>query len=245
MAKNEVTIQENTAVATVAPVQVEIAKEDMMVPFLKVIQSLSEEVMPGKDKYNPDVRPGDIYDSVTRTIFKDAKAIICGMKKYYAEWTPEVRGQLVGKHPANSEVVRNAVKVEKTTDKGNAYFTLQTATGNDLIETYGIVMIIKNGDGLTLPAVLTLSKTSFMVGKQLTTILAIHQSKGTPVFKLGTTSTSNTKGSWYKPAFSFDSYETDADVLSMASGMVPLTDSILFGNLAAEGGTVTVDDDLL
>lgn len=248
MAKDEVmTTKTTAAVATVAPVQVDIAKEDMMVPFLKVIQSLSEEVTPGKDKYNPDVRPGDIYDSVTRTVFKDAKAVICGLKKYYAEWTPEVRGQLVGKHAANSDVVKNAVKVEKTTDKGNPYFTLQTAAGHDLIETYGVVMIIKNGDGLTLPAVLTLSKTSFMVGKQLTTVLAIHQSKGTPVFKLSTTTTSNTKGSWFKPAFAFDSYETDADVLAMASGMVPLTDAILYGNTSSDEGSVTVavDDDLL
>lgn len=248
MAKNEVMTTETTAVATVAPVQVDIAKEDMMVPFLKVIQSLSEEVTPGKDKYNSDVRPGDIYDSVTRTIFKDAKAVICGLKKYYAEWTPEVRGQLVGKHPANSDVVRNAVKIEKTTDKGDPYFTLQTKTGNDLIETYGVVMIIKNGDGLTLPAVLTLSKTGFMVGKQLTTVLAIRQTGGTPVFRLSTTTTSNTKGSWFKPSFAFDSYETDENVLAMASGMVPLTDSILFGNSASDGGSVTVsieDDDLL
>ena len=247
MSKNEVVAKtETTAVMAAQPFQVDIAKEDMMVPFLKVIQSLSEEVTPGKDKYNPDVRPGDIYDSVTRTIFKNAKVVICGMRKYYAEWTPEVRGQLIGKHLASSDTVKNAIKVEKKTDKGSAYYTLQTPTGNELIETYGIVMVIKNEDGLTLPAVLTLSKTGFMAGKQLTTILAIHQSKGTPVFKLTTTSTSNSKGSWFKPSFTFDSYEADESVLEIASAMAPITDAILFNNNSTSDTVSATDvEDLL
>lgn len=243
-AKNEVVKAEETAVAVTSPtLQVEIEKEDMMVPFVKVIQQLSEECTAGKDKYNPEVKAGDIYDSVTRTIFRDAKAVICGLKKYYAEWTPEVRGKLVGKHKPTSDVVVNAVRVEKTSDKGNTYFSLQTKSGNDLVETYGVVMIIKNSDGLVLPAVLTLSKTGFIVGKQLTTILALHQTKGVPVFKLTTSSASNTKGSWYKPAFVFDSYESDPSVIDMASGMAALTDKILFNNLNSDDGVVTLSEE--
>ena len=250
MAKNEVTVTEDKAAAVVeAPaLAVEISQEDMMVPFLKVIQSLSEEVVPGKDKYNENVRPGDIYDGVTRTVFKNASAVICGLKKYYAEWTPEVRGTLVGKHKADSDVVKNAVKIERKTDKGSTFIQLQTASGNELIETYGVVMIIKNGDGITLPAVLTLSKTSFIVGKQLTTILAIHQGAGVPVFKLTTSSSSNSKGSWFKPVFAFDSYETDENVINMAKGMAGMTDQILFGNYQSEDETLSVpslEDELL
>ena len=221
----------------------------MMIPFLKVIQSLSEEVVPGKDKYNPDVRPGDIYDSVTRTVFKDAKVIICGLRKYYAEWTPEVRGTLVAKHRATDPAVLNAVKVAKKTDKGSEYFTLQTPDGNDLVETYGIVMFVHNDDGLQMPAVLTLAKTSFIVGKQLSTILAIHQNKGIPVFKLSTASSSNSKGSWFKPTFTFDSYEKDETVIDMARGMASIADKVLFNNLAGENGpsetSPDLDDDIL
>lgn len=249
MAKNEIaTVEEKTtAVAAEPAMQVEVSSEDMMVPFLKVIQSLSEEVVPGKDKYNADVRPGDLYDGVTKTVFKNSKAVICGLKKYYAEWTPEVRGKLIGKHPTSSSVVANAVRVKKISDKGNEYFTLQTPTGNDLIETYGIVMIVKNEDGLTLPAVLTLSKTSFIVGKQLSTLLTIHQAKGVPVFNLGTSSTSNTKGSWFKPSFTFAGYETDESVLAMAAGMHDVVDNILFNNLNTEDspGVTDAADDLL
>lgn len=251
MAKNEVAVTEpqNTAVTTPAPALVAVEQEDMMIPFLKVIQSLSEEVVPGKDKYNPDVRPGDIYDSVTRTVFKEAKVIICGLKKYYAEWTPEVRGTLVAKHRATDPAVVNAVKITKKTDKGTDYFTLQTPDGNDLVETYGIVMFVQNDDGLQMPAVLTLAKTSFIVGKQLSTILAIHQNKGVPVFRLSTASSSNSKGSWFKPTFTFDSYEKDENVIDMAKGMASIADKVLFNNLAGEGSpsesAADLDDDIL
>lgn len=249
MAKNELTTTETTALAeTNENLTVAVDQSDMMIPFLKVIQSLSEEVVPGKDKYNPDVRPGDIYDGITRTIFKDSKAVICGIRKYYAEWTPEVRGTLCGKHLPDSPVVKTAVKVEKTTEKGNPFYTLRTAQGNDLIETYGVVMIIKDAEGLTLPAVLTLSKTSFVVGKQLSTLLAIRQMQGVPLFKLGTTSTSNTKGSWFKPSFTFDSYEDDKAVISMAQGMTSIVDKILFSNFASEGDAATIayeEDDII
>lgn len=251
MGKNELTVKESTDLAkpgVAAPFGIEINKEDMMIPFIKVIQSLSEEVMQGKDKFNPDVRPGDIYDSVTQTIFKNSKVIVCGLKKYYAEWTPEVRGKLVGKHPTNSDVVKNAVKTEKKTDKGQTFTQLSTPEGNELVETYGLVLLVKTEDGLPLPAVLTLSKTSFMVGKQLSTVIAIHQNKGVPVFRMGTTGVSNSKGSWYKPTFVFDSYEMDSEYIGMAAELSKITDAILYrkeDDSATENKTTVVEDDLL
>lgn len=251
MGKNEVAVVKESTDLTVAgvpaPFGIEINKEDMMIPFIKVIQSLSEEVMQGKDKFNPDVRPGDIYDSVTQTIFKNAKAIVCGLKKYYAEWTPEVRGKLVGKHPATSDVVKNAVRTEKKTDKGQSFYQLSTPEGNELVETYGLVLLIKTEDGLPLPAVLTLAKTSFMVGKQLSTVIAIHQAKGTPIFKMGTVGVSNSKGSWYKPTFVFDGYEKDSEVIGMAAEISKLTDSILYRKEedASETTVEVVEDNIL
>ena len=140
---------------------------------------------------------------------------------------------------------RTAEKIERSTEKGGVFYQLKTPTGNDLIETYGVVMLVKNEDGMTLPAVLTLSKTSFIVGKQLTTILAIKQQGGLPVFSLSTSSSSNAKGSWFKPVFTFDSYEKDESIMATVKGMVGIADHILFGNLEATGDTVSPDDEIL
>lgn len=249
MPKNEVTEVKETAAVVAAPandLKVEIAQEDMMIPFLRVVQSLSEEVTPGKDKYNPDVRPGDIYDGITRTIFKNAKVIVCGMRKYFSEWTPDVRGKLVGKHLPTSDIVKKAKKVEVTTDKGYTFTNLKTGE-NNLLETYGIVLLVKNEDGTALPGVLTLSKTSFATGRQLSTLIAIHQEKGVPVFTLSTTSTSNSKGSWFKPTFSFDSYETDPAMLDWAKGLHSMTDAILFRNSREDSDAtgISADDNVI
>lgn len=244
MSKNEITTteQQTTAVAYTPIVQVE--QSDMMIPFLKVVQSLSEETTPGKDKYNDQVRPGDIYDSVTRTIFKKAKVIICGLKKYYAEWTPEVRGTLVAKHKPNSDVIKNAFREKRKTEKGSEFTLLKTSKdGNELIETYGIVMLVKNDEGLLMPAVITLSKTSFKVGRQLSTLLTIHQSKGLPVFEMSTTSSSNSKGSWFMPTFRFVEYETDPSAVEMVKGIAGIAEGILFKNLAGESGDTSAADD--
>ena len=238
-----IAVAETAELVAVPTVDVDLAQEDMMIPFLKVIQSLSEEVMPGKDKYNADVRPGDIYDSVTKTIFTDSKVVICGLKKYYAEWTPEVRGKLVAKHLPTSDIVKNAVKVEVPTEKGNTFYQLKTATGNDLVETFGVLMIVKTPDDLVLPGILTLSKTSFMVGKQLSTQLMIHKTKGTPVFKIGTVSSSNTKGSWFKPSFVYDSIETDTNIIDMARSMAAAAENILINRSESDGAAE--DNDLL
>ena len=235
MAKNEVV--ETKAASVAAPVVNpldQVDASDIMMPFLKVVQSLADEVTPGKDKYNANVRPGDLYDSVTKTSFKEADVIICGLRKYYAEWTPEVRGQLIGKHKPDSTVVTTAEKVEKVSDKGKSYFTLRTLAGNDLIETYGIAMLVKRDDGFAYPAVLTLSKTSYMVGKQLTAqLMMARQGDKVPVFHLATQTTSNSKGSWFKPDFTLSGYEDNADIITMAAQLSANADSILF-NVAAE-----------
>ena len=78
-------------------------------------------------------------------------------------------------------------------------------------------------------------------------MLTIHQAKGVPLFNLGTSSSSNTKGSWFKPSFTFAGYETDESVLAMAAGMNGVVDNILFNNLNTEDGPGVTDaaNDLL
>ena len=141
------------------------------------------------------------------------------MKKYYAEWTPQVRGRLVGKHLEDSDIVKSSQPV------GNG--NLKTSTGNDLLESYGAVLIMKNENGLVLPVRFTFSKSSFMVGKELNTILAIYQSGGIPKFNASTILVTNTKGSWFKPQFTFAGYETDEQVLELAKYLYALSDDII------------------
>lgn len=202
-------------------------QEDIMIPFIKIIQNLSDEMISGKDKYNSTLKVGDLYDSLTKTIFKNPQAIICGMRKYYAEWTPQVRGRLIAKHSDDSDIVKNAIKQERITSDGSIAFTLKTQSGNDLLESYGTLLVIKNEDGLILPGRFTFSRSSFIIGKELNTVLSIYQSGGIPLFNLTTNLTSNTKGSWYKPVFTFAGYETDINVINFAKKLSMLVDETI------------------
>lgn len=237
--------EQATAVAVAEPAfKVETSAADMVLPFLKVIQSQADEVTRGKDKYNENVRPGDIYDSTTRTIYKDAEIIICGIKKYYGEWEGDVRGRLIAKHRMDSDVVKNAKKIPQVSPKGTPYYDLQSAAGNRLEETFGVVCVVKH-NGISIPATFTLSKSSITIGKTLNTLLVMYQSMGVPKFKFTTNSKQNDKGSWFVPVFEFAGYEDDTNVINMAAGISQVVDKVLFSFAAGEVDVPADNEDVV
>lgn len=233
-----------TAVAVAPAFSVETTSEDMVLPFLKIIQSQADEVTRGKDKYNENVRPGDIYDSVTRTIYKDPEIIICGIRKYYGEWEGTVRGKLIAKHRKDSTAVANAKRIPKVSPKGTPYEELQSEAGNALIETFGIVCIVKQ-NGTALPATFTLSKTSFNIGKTLNTLVAMNQSQGVPVFKMSVNTRQNDKGSWYVPVFELAGFEKDETIIANAAGVSRIVDDIIFAFSPEEMSEPATNDDVV
>ena len=245
MAKSEVTVVEEqstgVAVSETPTFKVETSASDMILPFLKVIQSQADEVTRGKDKYNENVHAGDIYDSVTRTIYKDAEIIICGIRKYYGEWEGDVRGRLIAKHRLDSAAVANARRIERISPKGTPYYDLESAAGNRLEETYGVVVVVKH-NGVSIPATFTLAKSSIAIGKQLNTLLTMYQASGVPKFSMSTNLKQNDKGSWFVPVFEFKGYEDDAAVIGMAANINKVVDSILFSFAAGEVESASVPE---
>lgn len=233
MAKTELTVKEENAVAVLPAFKVETEATDMVVPFLKVIQSQADEVTRGKEKFNENVHAGDIYDSTTRTVYNDAEIIVCAIKKYYSEWEGDVRGKLIAKHKADSPAVKNAKKVQKVSPRGIPYYDLESLSGNRLEETFGVVCIVKH-NGMAMPATFTLAKSAFPIGKTLNTMLTMYQSQGVPVFKFSTNVKQNDKGSWFIPVFEFKEFETDANIISNAIGLNQAAEGILFSFAAGE-----------
>lgn len=244
--KDEIVVAEEqaTAVAVAPAFQVETSATDMVLPFLKIIQSQADEVTKGKDKYNDAVRPGDIYDSVTRTVYDNPEIIICGIRKYYSEWEGDVRGHLVAKHKMDSDAVKNAEKIPQVSPKGTPYYDLQSSAGNRLEETFGVVCIVKN-NGVSIPATFTLAKSSFPIGKTLNTLLVMYQSQGVPKFKFSTNTKQNDKGSWFVPVFEFAGFEDDANVINMAAGINKVVDNIIFAFAAGEIDTPVDNEDVV
>lgn len=242
----DVATADTASTAIAAPSQgfkVETKAEDMMVPFLAVLQQLSDVVTKGKDAYNPEAEAGDVYDKVTRMVYTGCEIVVADIKKYYGEWEGDVRGRLVGKHATDSDVVKNAVKEDAVSSKGNTYTKLKTASGNDLIETFGVVCVAQL-DGMVVPATFTLAKTSFMAGKTLSSLIALQQQRGVPKFRFDTVTASNDKGTWYKPTFTYIGSETNEEVIGLAQSLNKISNTILFRNYEAESDPVAESNDI-
>ena len=228
--------------------KVETSAQNMVLPFLKVIQAQSSELVSGSDKYNENVRPGNIYDSITRTVYNDLKIIICGIRNYYGEWEGDVRGTLKKKHRKDSPEVLNAKRIKKTTDTGYQFDELVTASGNKLVDTFGVVCLIKEGDS-AIPATFTLSKTALAAGRTLNTLLALYQNNGVPVFKFSVNAKKNNKGSWFLPVFELAEYEQNTNIISMAAGLNKIVDDIIFAfqpeEIVSEKDTAAVNEDVV
>ena len=63
-----------------------LTKDDLSIPFFKILQSNSPEVMEG------DSRPGMIVNSASGEAFKEMEVIPCGYQKQFIEWTPRESG---------------------------------------------------------------------------------------------------------------------------------------------------------
>ncbi|MCQ2789401.1 MAG: hypothetical protein MJ229_03375 [bacterium] len=202
--------------------------EDIMIPYVKIIQNTSDELAHGREKYDANAKAGNFYDSITKTIFVEPKAIVCGMRKYYTEWTSNSgRGKIVGKYLDDSEIVKNAEKEPYKKSDGATIFNLRRQNGNYLIESYGAILLIKNSNGLLLPGKFVFSRSSFIDGKKLNTNLALYQSGGIPIFNMTSNLTSNSKGSWYKPVFTFFGYEKEQNVIDFAIKLSKIADNAI------------------
>jgi hypothetical protein len=69
----------------------DMTQQDRVIPFLRMIQSLSPQRTRGKPEYIPGVEEGDIFNTVTGKIFKgEAGALVVPVtyQRRYTEWWP-------------------------------------------------------------------------------------------------------------------------------------------------------------
>ena len=89
--KNEVAIMDENMFAVDAGIGVsDLSSEDLAIPFLKVLQKMSDEL----DDLD-DAKAGDIYNTVTKNVVKgkDGVTVInCAYSLQYIEWEPRGTG---------------------------------------------------------------------------------------------------------------------------------------------------------
>ena len=198
----EIAIMDDDLFAADAGVGVnDLGSEDLAIPFLKVLQKMSDEL----DDLT-DAKAGDIYNTVTKAVVKgkDGVTVInCAYSLQYIEWEP--RGTGTGAPHRIYGAGEEIPKTERGDD--NKDYVVQ-GDGRYLERTAQHYVLIVDEDGMTQQALLPMKSPQVKKSKQWNSAmraLKMKDSNGnlfTPprfshVWRLETVSEENKNGSWH------------------------------------------------
>ena len=137
----------------------DLGSEDLAIPFLKVLQKMSDEL---DDLDN--AKAGDIYNTVTKEVVKGGdgvRVINCAYNLQYIEWEP--RGSGTGAPFAIYGAGDTIPKTERGDD--NKDYVVD-GNGRYLERTAQHYVLIVDEDGMTQQALLPMKSTQFKKSKQ-------------------------------------------------------------------------------
>ena len=197
-----------------------LGSEDLAIPFIKVLQKMSDEL---DDLDN--AKAGDIYNTVTKDIVKGKdgiRLINCAYNLQYIEWEP--RGTGTGAPHA----IYGAGDEIPATERGddNKDYVVE-GNGRYLERTAQHYVLVVDEDGVTQQALLPMKSTQFKKSKQWNSAMRSLKMKDgngslfTPprfshIWKLETVSEENKNGSWHGWQISKDGVVEDVNVYQEA-----------------------------
>lgn len=181
-----------------------ISADDCTIPRIKLLQAGSPQCKRGHEKYNPDAKEGDLYDTVNDRLFNGDKGItiipLC-FKVSYLEWKDrDAGGGFVANHGDNPSVLNNTTKNDKFKDI--------TPEGNIIEKTAEYHVLLVDEDGNTSPYVLSMSSSQLKVSKDWNTMISLAK-RQVP---------GKEEGTMFSPAMFFISYQLTTIPNSNAKG---------------------------
>ena len=211
MAEAAVVKKESTAVANIMDDLYEaagqgmetIGADDMQIPFLRILQPLSPQLIKNDPKFIKGASAGDIFNTVTGEYWEADEGVdvlMCAYTTKFLEFQlRENGGGFMGELDANNPDIRQTNRVGANEMLPN---------GNELVRSAQFLVLAYNADGMTTQMICDMKKTQMKIAKQWNTRRAglkiMHPSKGLfnpPMWavpwKLTSTQESNDKGSWF------------------------------------------------
>ena len=179
-----------------------IGTEDMQIPFLRILQPLSPQLLKTDPKFIKGASAGDLFNTVTGQVWDPEEGVVvipCGYTTKYLEFSfrEEGGGFVQELNPTNPDIQ----KVERV---GSSE---KLPSGNELVRTAQHLVMLVDEDGGTQSAVCDMKKTQLKVSRRWNTQMRMLQYKGkngpfnppmwATVWKLKTIQESNDKGSWF------------------------------------------------
>lgn len=231
--KDELTVHESNASALqVSPLLMEqldglqgdgfenVTAEDMALPIINVLQSISPQCDKKNKEYDPSVTEGEFYNSVSKSSVESLTVIPIGFTKAYVEWKPRASGGgFVARYSAGHPRISQAQAVGTK---------LVLENGNELVQTAEHYVMVIPEDGAPFVALLPLKGTQIKHSKrfvnEMTTKVITRpdgSTKRAPMpsqtYKLTTGIESNAHGSWYGlTGIDYQGFVQDANILSAA-----------------------------
>ena len=176
-----------------------ISREDIALPFLKILGQLSPEVNKRDGKYVEGAEPGKIINTVTNELFDDVQVIPCHYKRQYIEWQDRgtSTGAPVAIHEADSDIVSQTTRGKDYKDR--------LPNGNYLDNTASHFVLVTGKNPQT--ALISMKSTQLKVSRKWNSMMMGLKMQGknglfTPptyshIYKLSTVQMSNDKGTWF------------------------------------------------
>jgi hypothetical protein len=253
MSKKEVAAKKNTDIAAVDPMFLDdgnldnnMGKDDIAIPRLSVLQSLSPAVNKRDAEYIQGAEAGMLVDLTQQRLFDGEEGVVVipvTYRRSYIEWQPD-RGGFVADHGIDDELLQTAERNEKG--------ALVLPNGNNLVITAEYVIMIVTEDGIA-PAVLSLSSSQLKKSKRWNTMITNFRidhpngGKFNPAmfyraYRIKTVPESNDRGSWFgisiSPEMNVIDMEDGKDIYLQARELREQLDSgeIKVAQPVAEGG---------
>ncbi len=209
------------------------------IPFLRVLQDLSPQVKSKMPGYIKGAKPGQIFNTASKTLYDRIRVVPCYFQQTQIEWIPRnsggTGGGFVAAHPATTPLLQRVTRDEKT---GRNVLP----NGHDLMDTRSHFVLILNEDGTTEGALIAMSSTGLKVSRTWMTQMKVACApskqfpRGLPMFahsyELWTEEQANEKGQWSNWVVGNREDVPSIEVFEEAQK---------FASMAADGSKVKVD----
>ena len=225
--KTQIAESQNTAIITFDDTLLsggtgleETTTEDFAIPFIRVLQPMSPQLIKSNGSYVEGASAGDLYNTVTGETYDGEKGINivpCAYNKKFIEWIPREKGGGLVNAGHDMSILSKC----KRDDETRRYYTPE---GNEIVETAQFFVLIT--DPTPQQAVLAFTSTQLGVARKWLTMLRmarVQNSKGESVeapmfaytYNLASTTQSNDKGTWHGYSVNQTS-ATDLDIAKIA-----------------------------
>lgn len=191
-----------------------MGKDDMSIPFLQILQSLSPQCTKGEPEYIKGSEPSDLLNTVTQKLIKtrdDDDNAVAGCrilpihyKRSFIEWVPRAKGGgIVQEYSVEEGLAIITARNEQNQDIIQAGSPLGTP-GNQLNDTHTHFVFLIHPDKTYEPMILTMSSTQIKPSKDLNNMVSkqvLPDGRKAPrffgIYDVTTQRRSNDQGSWY------------------------------------------------